>query len=123
MVFKKPYYISVKDDKGVLRIMTKQELELRLGFELTQKGWEQLEKMYMGCDLDKDTFASLIKKGAKELYAREIKEDVVYRGVLIKYCSWMGMWKIEDTKISLFSGQYFDTLKQATNIIKKYQTR
>lgn len=45
--------------------MLKYELEDRLGYPLTEEGYQELNRMYNAGNLDKDQFASLIKGGAK----------------------------------------------------------
>ena len=45
--------------------MLKNELEARLGYQLTEEGYQVLNRMYNAGNLDKDQFASLIKGGAK----------------------------------------------------------
>lgn len=55
--------------------MNKEELEKRLGFELTEDGFEELHMMYMACNLGKDAFAKVIKSGAKVYKTDENKED------------------------------------------------
>jgi hypothetical protein len=97
--------------------MTKQELELRIGYELTQIGWEHLEKMYMGCDLDKDTFAKIVKGGAK-IFKVEEKKNVTYKGVLIEWVDYMGCYVIKDTYITNRRGTYFEHLDDAKRAIK-----
>ena len=57
--------------------MLKQELETRLGYEITNEGYEELNKMYMACDLDKDEFAKLVKAGAKKYQIEYVKETVI----------------------------------------------
>ncbi len=54
------------------------ELEERLGFEVTEEGFNELNKMYMACDLDKDSFAKLIKSGAKVYKVEQEVKDVRY---------------------------------------------
>ena len=54
--------------------MLKQELETRLGYEITNEGYEELNKMYMACNLDKDEFAKLVKSGAKKYTVKHEKE-------------------------------------------------
>ena len=98
--------------------MTKQELELRIGYELTQNGWEQLEKMYMGCDLDKDTFAKIVKSGAK-MFKVDEKKNVTYKGVLIKWVDYMGYYAIQDTYIASRRGTYYSRLEDAKKVIKE----
>lgn len=98
--------------------MTKQELELRIGYELTQIGWEQLEKMYMGCDLDKDTFAKIVKSGAK-IFQVEPKKDTTYMGVKIRWVESMGCWEIQDKYVAMCRGKYHDTLRMAKKHIKE----
>lgn len=56
----------------------KQELESRLGFEVTEEGFNELNKMYMACDLDKDAFARLIKSGAKVYKVEQEVKEVRY---------------------------------------------
>ena len=98
--------------------MTKQELELRIGYELTQIGWEHLEKMYMSCELDKDTFAKVVKSGAK-LFKVEPKKDTIYKGVKIRWVDYMGCYKIEDLYISMSRGSYYEHLDDAKRTIKE----
>ena len=45
--------------------MEKYELQNLIGYEITQEGFCELQKMYMSCDLDKYQFAELIKHGAR----------------------------------------------------------
>ena len=45
--------------------MLKYELEERLGYQITEEGYQELNRMYNAGNLDKDQFASLIKGGAK----------------------------------------------------------
>ena len=45
--------------------MLKYELENRIGYQLTEEGYQELNRMYNAGNLDKDKFASLIKGGAK----------------------------------------------------------
>jgi len=101
--------------------MFKEELEQRLGFELCQEGWKQLQEMYMACDLSKDDFAALVKSGAKKLYALERKEDTTFKGVLIHWNDCIGMWEIKDINIVLFMGSFFPSLERAKSIIKMFK--
>lgn len=50
--------------------MLKVELENLLGYEIEQKDFEQLNKMYMNCDLEKYEFAKIVKPAKKQ---KEIK--------------------------------------------------
>lgn len=54
--------------------MLKQELEERLGYEITNEGYDTLNKMYMGCDLDKDEFVKVIN--AKQFKATKPITDI-----------------------------------------------
>lgn len=58
--------------------MMKIELEERLGFQITDEGFEELNNMYMACDLDKDAFARLIKSGAKVYKVEDEVKEVRY---------------------------------------------
>lgn len=94
--------------------MTKQELEQRLKYEITDEGWKELEKMYMACDLDKDDFAALIKSGAK-VY-KKVQDKIMYKG-----------YTIEESLIGIgydiFAGnhfvKYFDTIKECKEYINR----
>lgn len=55
----------------------KHELESRLGYEITEQGFEELNKMYMVSNLDKDNFARLVKNGAKMYQVK--KEEKLYK--------------------------------------------
>lgn len=55
--------------------MRKEELEERIGYEITFKGFNILNDMYMACDLNKDDFSKLIKHGAK-IYKVDCKNDI-----------------------------------------------
>lgn len=84
--------------------MMKEELEKRLGFEITETGFQELNKMYMSCSLDKDDFSKLVKSGAK-VFKVERKKPVIY----IRYAKYLndktpnGCWYI-GVKI----GEYLD---------------
>lgn len=54
----------------------KNELEARLGYEVTEQGFEELNKMYMVSNLDKDNFAKLVKNGAK-MYQVKKEEKII----------------------------------------------
>ena len=97
--------------------MFKKELEERIGYELTERGWKELEKMYMSCDLSKDVFAQIVKNGAK-IFKVETKKDTIYKGVKIEWVESIGMWKINNTRVSMCRGTYFDHLEQAKQSIK-----
>ena len=56
--------------------MMKIELEERLGYEITEQGFEELNKMYMVSSLDKDNFARLVKNGAK-MYQVKKEEKII----------------------------------------------
>ena len=58
--------------------MKKEELEEKLGFELTEDGFEELHMMYIACNLGKDAFARVIKSGAKVYKVEENKKEVNY---------------------------------------------
>ena len=97
--------------------MTKKELECRLKYEISDEGFAELEKMYMACSLDKDTFAQLVKQGAK-MYKVETKvTEVTYKTFKIEFVDWMNMWRIDDSRCSQ---TYFDTLEDAKDLIDRY---
>lgn len=55
--------------------MNKEELEEKLGFELTEDGFEELHMMYRGCNLGKDAFARVIKSGGQFYKVEENKKE------------------------------------------------
>ena len=63
--------------------MMKVELEERLGFEISELGFNELNKMYMACSLNKDDFARLVKQGAKMFQVK--KEDKIIEVRYAKY--------------------------------------
>ena len=99
--------------------MLQKELEERLGFELTEEGWETLNNMYMSCNLDKDEFAKLVKKGAKEMFLKPNYDDVNYKGIQIHYVDYCGMWRIDDIFISMARGSWYSKLEDAKRTIRE----
>lgn len=57
--------------------MMKIELEERLGFQITDEGFEELNNMYMASTLDKNEFAKMVKSGAKKYQIK--KEEKLYK--------------------------------------------
>lgn len=45
--------------------MLKQEMESKLGFVISNEGYQVLNDMYISCDLTEERFIELIRAGAK----------------------------------------------------------
>lgn len=100
--------------------MTKQELEQRLHYEITNDGWKQLESMYMACDLDKKHFADLVRSGAKVYKVQKPIKTAICRGVKIELNEYVGMYEIKDVELSLIQ-KFFDTVDEAKIFVERYR--
>jgi hypothetical protein len=96
--------------------MLKKELESMLGYEINETGWQQLESMYMACDLDKYEFAQLVKQGARRY---EERKSYKYKGYIIEKNDWTGYWNIKDKKLSLIQSN-FESADEARDLIDRY---
>lgn len=88
--------------------MLKVELEERLGFEITNEGFEELEKMYMASSLNKDEFAKLVKSGAKEYKVERPIRKITFGDPYHKTpngCWYIGVKKAELVDINIRTGK------------------
>ena len=88
--------------------MLKEELEQRLGFEITYEGFVELEQMYMASSLDKDDFAALVKQGAKKYQPKKEPKIITFADYIRKTpngCYYMFVKEAEVVGINLRNGK------------------